>query len=123
MAARTTNPGHLGALALATLLTLTACGGTEEIGLAEPEAIAFAEDPTAALDESDTWWADFEARHLCATQRTTHESIEGPNEALDLALAAVGRQRSDYDDFAIRLQTEQRLRDAVRYLHQRDCMG
>ena len=39
------------------------------------------------------------------------------------ALADTGRSRADYDDFSIRLQTEQALRDAVRFTHQQTCMG
>lgn len=104
-------------------LASAGCGGTEEIGLAEPEALAFSDDPVAALSEDDAWWVAFEAVHLCATQRTTHDTVDGPDDALDAALEETGRSRADYDDFSIRLQREQALRDAVRFTHQRTCMG
>lgn len=110
-------------LLLATVLLLAACGGTREVGLAEPEALAFADDPLTALSEDETWWVAFEAVHLCATQRTTHDTVDGPEQALDAALSEAGRTRDAYDEFALRLQTEQRLRDAVRLTHQQTCMG
>jgi len=115
--------GMLRASLVGLALLGTACGGPEEIGLAEPDALAFADDPVATLSEDDAWWVAFEAVQLCATQRTTHDTVDGPEQALDAALAETGRSRADYDDFSIRLQTEQALRDAVRFTHQQTCMG